>query len=293
VIRVGPAGWSYPDWEGVVYPRPKPRGFHPLAHLLNFVDCVEVNSSFYAIPRVDLAARWVGLAGEREGFRFLVKLHQGFTHAPPLPEEAFGKLVQAFLEGVEPLAHSGKLGALLIQFPVSFTHTREGERRLDRLSEVLGHLPLAIELRHRSWFGSQVLAGLRRRRMSLLHLDLPHSSSHPPPWFETTGPIGYLRLHGRNAENWFARGVGRDERYDYLYTPSEIDEMVEKARRLATEHDQTYVITNNHFQGQAVVNALEIRARLTGRAPIAPAQLVERYPRLREITRIFGQQSLF
>ena len=129
--------------------------------------------------------------------------------------------------------------------------------------------------------------------MSLLHIDLPRAKDHPPSWFEATGAIGYLRLHGRNTANWFAKGVGRDDRYDYLYTPGEIDELVEKAQRIAREHDETYVITNNHFEGQAVANALEIRARLEGTSPLAPPQLVERYPRLRDVTRVSGQQNLF
>ncbi len=293
MIRVGPAGWSYADWEGIVYPRPRPKGFHPLAHLLPFVDCVEVNGTFYGLPRAEYVARWAEIVGEKEGFQLLAKLHQEFTHAPPLSESSFAARASAFLAGLDPLVRSGRFGALLLQFPLGFTRNRANEERLDRLAEAFGHLPLAVELRHRSWFEPPILADLRRREMSLLHIDLPAAADHPPDWFESTGPIGYLRLHGRNAATWFARGVGRDQRYDYLYPPAELDTLVEKAQRLAREHDETYVITNNHFEGQAVANALEIRARLAGAPVAAPATLVARYPHLDGCTRVSGQQSLF
>ena len=295
MIRVGPAGWSYEDWKGVVYPRPRPKGFHPLAYLLPFIDCVEINSSFYAMPSADHAASWAELVRARPDFRFLVKLHRDFTHGPPSRGEAFEALAKAFLAGVDPLRESGKLSALLLQFPVSFIRSRKGEeeRRLDRLADAFPGLPLAIELRHRSWFEPEALANLRRRRMSLLHIDLPPARDHPPPWFEPTGPIGYLRLHGRNSRNWFRKGAGRDERYDYLYPADEVEELVGRARRLAGEHDETFVVTNNHFEGQAMANALEIRAQLGGTPVPAPAQLVERYPRLRALTRPTGQQRLF
>jgi uncharacterized protein YecE (DUF72 family) len=295
VIRVGTAGWSYEDWQGIVYPRPRPKGFHPLAYLLPFLGCVEVNSSFYAMPRPEHAERWVELVQERPDFRFLVKLHRDFTHGPPFRSPELRERAEAFLHGVEPLREAGKLGALLIQFPVSFVRgeVRGAGDRLDRLSETFRGLPLAVELRHRSWFVPGSLDDLRRRRMSLLSVDLPAAREHPPVRFEPTGPIGYLRLHGRNARNWFRRGAGRDERYDYLYTPDELDELAARARRLAGEHDETYVVTNNHFEGQAVANALEIRTRLEGSPVCAPPQLVERYPHLRTVTRTAGQQFLF
>jgi len=293
VIRVGPAGWSYADWEGIVYPRPKPRGFHPLAYLLPFVDCVEVNGTFYGTPQAEVVERWVQLAREREGFELLAKLHQEFTHAEPLADRAFDARASAFLAGLDPLVRSGLLGALLLQFPVSFSCSRANEARLDRLAEAFGRLPLAVELRHRSWFEPEPLAALRRRGMSLLHIDLPAATDHPPAEFLSTGPIGYLRLHGRNVGTWFTRGAGRDERYDYLYAPEELDALVAKARRLAGEHDRTYVVTNNHFEGQAVANALEIRARLAGGKVPAPATLVARYPHLADQTLVSGQQSLF
>ncbi|MCB9914499.1 MAG: DUF72 domain-containing protein [Planctomycetes bacterium] len=296
MIRVGVAGWSYKDWEGIVYPARKPRGFHGLEHLARFTDVMEVNGSFYAMPRAEHAAQWARLT-ERESARapfcFTAKLHQDFTHGAALDERAFAHAVEVFRAGVEPLRRAGRLTALLAQFPVSFARTPAAEAHVERLCDAFGDNGLAFELRHRSWFEARGLELLRRRGASLLSIDLPAAADHPPPRFAPTGPLGYLRLHGRNARAWFTRGAGRDERYDYLYGPRELDELQQTALDLEAEHAEVYVVSNNHFQGQALVNALELRARLEGAPVAAPAELVARYPRLAAVTRTSGQQSLF
>lgn len=299
MIRVGTAGWSYPDWEGIAYPRPRPRGFHPLAHLARYVDCVELNSTFYALPRAEHAARWAELVADRPGFRFLAKVHQDFTHNPaPAPgaTDPWPALARAFRAGLEPLVRARRLAALLLQFPVTFRRAADGERRLERLVELLtdpSGPALAVELRHRSWFAPESLARLARARLALVHIDLPASADHPPPWHEPTAPLGYLRLHGRNARTWFKPGAGRDARYDYLYSPSELGELAQRARRLAGASDETYVVTNNHFEGQALANAIELRSLLEGRRVPAPPELLARFPRLSESASLEGQQRLF
>ena len=294
MIRVGPAGWSYPDWEGIVYPRPKPRGFHPLPFLARTFDCVEVNSSFYAMPRAENAQRWAELVAPFPRFRFLAKLHQDFTHGPALGAREFATAARTFEAGLEPLRGAGRLAALLAQFPAGFRATRAAAARVERLAETFGGaLPLAVELRHASWFTPKALEWSRRLGVALLHIDLPRAVDHPPEDFPPTAALGYYRLHGRNARTWFEKGVGRDDRYDYLYGPAEVDAVVARARRLAAEHDELYVVTNNHFAGQAVANALEIAAGLGGVDLEAPESLLERYPRLRSIARARGQQGLF
>ena len=290
MIRVGPAGWSYADWEGVVYPRPRPRGFHPLPFLAEFFDCVEVNSSFYALPRRDHAARWAEHVASHQDFRFTAKLYAEFTHGPDLAPDAFDEARTAFLAGVEPLVRCGKFAALLVQFPISF---RAGPRAVARLFEAFGELPLAVELRHREWFEPRWTGWMRERGVSLLTIDLPPAKEHPPEVFEATGPLGYLRLHGRNSATWFSRDAGRDDRYDYLYGPSEVEQLVARMQRLASEHDEVFVVTNNHFEGQAVVNGLELQAALRPGKVSSPPQLVERYPQLGRIARVRGQQRLF
>lgn len=292
MIRVGPAGWSYPDWEGTVYPRTKPRGFHGLAYLSRFVSMIEINSSFYALPRSEHAQRWTELVAHSPDFRFIAKVHQDFTHTQrPLAE--LDRELAAFHSGVEPMRSSGKLSGLLAQFPFGFRRDPTAVRRLTDLRARFDRVPLILELRHREWFVPESIAHITGLGCSLSAIDLPPSSDHPPLQHPIPGPIGYLRLHGRNSATWFARDSGRDQKYDYLYTPREIDELAERAQRLAGEHDQTFVVTNNHFEGKAVANALELLAKLTGQSVAAPRQLVERYPRLATIARPDGEALLF
>ena len=85
-------------------------------------------------------------------------------------------------------------------------------------------------------------------------------------------------------------GAGR---YDYLYPKPELSQLAEKARRLAAQHDETFVVMNNHFEGQAVANAIELKAELGTVRPSAPPGLVERFPRLADVVRVEGQQRLF
>jgi len=291
VIHVGPAGWSYADWEGRVYPISKPAGFHPLAFLARFFDCIEINSSFYAMPRPEHAAHWVQLVAARPDFRFLVKLNREFTHGT-VPD-AWGERADEYRKGIEPLVRSRKLGAVLAQFPASYCFGAEEVRRLGRIKSLFPETALVLEVRHASWFTPPGLDAIRGLSYSLAYVDLPPAWNHPPDWHVPTGPIGYLRLHGRNTDQWFRREAGRDDKYDYLYDESEVDALATKARRIASVHAETSVVTNNHFAGKAVANALELRARLLGEAVPAPSEIAEAFPRLRAHVRIEGQQSFF
>lgn len=300
MIRVGPAGWSYADWEGRVTPRRRPRGFHGLAHLARFVDLVELNTSFYALPRADHAARWAELVADRPRFRFSAKLygeftHAGVTHGETLAPEAYTQTVRAFRAGLAPLRAAGRLAVLLAQFPLAFRRSKGAVQRLERLAETFGGEALVLELRHASWFDAAGLRVLERLPVSLATIDLPSDPRHPPAATEApqVGPIAYLRLHGRNSAAWFDPAAGRDQRYDYLYSPAEVTELARVARRLASGADETAVVTNNHFGGQAVANALELVGALDGSLPAAPAELVEAFPYLRGQVRVAGQDTLF
>ena len=293
MIRVGTAGWSYPDWEGIVYPRRKPRGFHPLRHLARYVDCVEVNASFYAPLDAENVRRWLACVSDRPQFRFTAKLHRSFTHEPLEDSDvALAQRADDFLAGLEPLRSAHVLSGVLVQFPLSFAWSAPARARLERLAMSLARVPLVLEVRHKSWFERQALAEIERLGYSLARIDLPASDSHPPADPPAIGALAYVRLHGRNQGAWFARGAGRDQRYDYLYAPEELDEIVTLVRRLARGSDETVVITNNHFSGKAVANALEILAGL-GKRPSAPAELVAAYPRLARVADTDGQRPLF
>src|SRR5689334_13401671 len=170
-VRVGTSGWSYPSgagtWNGVFYPKPRPKGFDELAFYARHFDTVEVNNTFYAQPRAEIARAWA----ERTppGFEFAVKLFQKFTHprmyearvAKSLPKDAAvdvsalvdvnGADLDEFRRGIAPLADAGKLGALLAQFPPSFKDTPASREAIARLLRAFREYPVAVELRHKSW----------------------------------------------------------------------------------------------------------------------------------------------
>ena len=301
MIRVGPAGWSYPDWEGRVYPRKKPKGFHPLRQLARYFDCIEINSSFYAAPSARNSAHWAELVHERAQFRFTAKLQQIFTHEP-LSQDARERdaEVRAFHAGLQPLADAKKLAALLVQFPHSFRRSAEGEARLRWIAETFGGWPLVLELRQRSWFAPDALSFVRELGYTLCAIDLPLGAERPseaelvaPGERAGPRPLAYLRLHGRNAAAWFDPRAGRDQKYDYLYEPGEVREIVQATRRMAQGADETFVITNNHFSGKAVANGLELLAGLSEGQVLGPVELLDAFPRLRACVRPDGQDSLF
>jgi len=279
IVRIGPAGWSYKDWEGVVYP-PKPgKGFDPLAYLARFFNTIEINSSFYRPPSTSTAESWARRVARRKDFTFTAKLHRVFTHERG---KATKKDEKDFREGMAPLVKAGKLGALLLQFPWSFKNTDEDRVYLSKLLEQFREYPLVLEVRHTSWNNENIYEWLEERGVGICNIDQPVFSRSIRPAAMTTSPVGYVRMHGRNYQNWFRDKAPRDERYNYLYSLDELDPWLTRIKQVAKQTRETYVITNNHFRGQAVVNAVEIKAALEEERVPAPEPLFEHYARLKE-----------
>jgi uncharacterized protein YecE (DUF72 family) len=278
-ILVGPAGWSYADWRGRVYPERAGTKFDTLALVAKYFDVVEINSSFYYPPRPETARAWLERAAHNPNFIFTAKLHKVFTHKR---ERLTSDDERAFREGIDPLREAGKLGALLIQFPWSFKNDQEARVYLGQLVGWFKDYPLVVELRHESWNQPRVLQTLEDLNVGLCDIDQPQFANSIKPAAEVTSSIGYVRLHGRNYQNWFREEANVLERYDYLYGMDELEPWVERIRQVADKAKQTFVITNNHARGQSLVNAFEILAQLEeGRVP-GPAKLIETYPRLAE-----------
>ena len=267
-ILIGPAGWSYKDWVGKVYPDPAPPGFDPLAYLAQVFPCIEVNSSFYRPPSARMSESWAKRTPE--SFVFTVKAWERFTHDKETFTEADARLFQ---EGVAPLLEAGKLGALLLQFPWFF---RDGEKERDRIRRAAdalrGWAPLVIELRHVSWLDA--LEFLRGQELNFCNIDQPKSSTAITGTRLVTGPVGYVRLHGRNAKAWFSKDAGRDQKYDYLYSREELRLWEDAIREM--EAEKLFVILNNHFQGKAIANALMLMKAL-GKDVIPPPPVQEAY----------------
>lgn len=275
MIRFGVAGWDYKDWWGVVYPAVRPRGFDPLAYLAKYFDALEINSTFYRPADPGAARRWAQRVSHNPNFKFTVKLWQRFTHQRDTawsPQE-----VDSVRASLEPLAESGRLGCLLAQFPWSFKRTPESREWLEDLVAAWGDFPLAVEVRHASWNVPEFYASLAERGVGVVNIDQPVFKNSIKPGAQVTADVGYVRLHGRNYEHWFSENAQPHERYDYLYSGDELKPWIERIREVAERARETYVIANNHYRGQAVVNAAMLRKLYSGGEVEVPPELEEAY----------------
>jgi uncharacterized protein YecE (DUF72 family) len=292
----------------VFYPparRPKsPRGFDELAFYAEHFNTVEVNSTFYGQPRADVCRKWVDRTPA--AFKFSVKLYQKFTHPKMFGERIAGALppdardadlvgalarptasdLDEFKRGIDPLASAGKLGALLAQFPASFKDDPASRDYLAHLVESLGGYTVAVELRHKSWSDDAggTLALLNGFGAAWVQIDEPKFRfSIRQNFLPNVKGCYYMRLHGRNAANWWSHGAAED-RYDYLYSASELQEFSDTAAAAKQLVKKLYLYANNHFSAKSIANAAMIKQQLG--EPIDgeyPPEFLERYPELRGV----------
>lgn len=295
-LRIGTSGWHYPRgrgaWTGIFYPlkADRRRGFDELTFYAERFNSVEVNATFYGQPRAAVSLGWVRRT--RPGFEFSVKLYQKFTHprmsadvSPIAPQD-----IDLFKAGIEPLAVSGRLGTLLAQFPPSFKPSPEAAAYLDWLLTTFKAYPVAVELRHRGW--SDAWAHTRQlldaHASAWVQIDEPKFGSSIQQDFSSGAtaqdvagaPFLYVRLHGRNAEQWW-RPEQSEDRYNYLYSEGELQPFAEATARARALVKKAYMYLNNHFAAQAIANAAMLR-HLLDEPPgePLPAELVTRYPML-------------
>ena len=288
-VYIGPAGWSYPDWNGIVYPRRKPRGFDPLAYIASYFNLIEINSTFYRIPTADTCRSWAKRVQHNDAFVFSVKAFQEFTHKKaPIDHGDVGR----FKKAVGPLYDAGVLSAVLIQFPWSFRFREETRDHVCALTESFSPFPTAVEVRHASWSGAVALDMFREQGMTLCGIDQPIIGDSLEPDVFLPGEAGhYFRLHGRNYKRWFDRKANRDDRYDYLYSSHELTRIQKRIQSAAATPGKVHVVLNNHFRGQAVANALQLKNMIEGTRARAPAHLRDRYPQLAAHTQVFPAPS--
>jgi uncharacterized protein YecE (DUF72 family) len=276
-IYIGIAGWSYPDWRGIVYPDSKT---DQLKFISKYVDCVEINSTFYRPPDEKISMSWLEKTKEKEDFFFTAKLHRDFTHEGKIDSD----MVKSFHTGLKPMLEAGKLKNLLAQFSFAFTNTEENRRHLAEIAENFSDsFKLAVEVRHKSWQDSDGLKFFEQLGVSVCNLDYPLAKNSFDMQDCTIGQFGYLRMHGRNYEKWFSKDAGRDETYDYYYSDIELEQIKERVEKISEAFEYLVVITNNHYRGAELANALELKVLISGKKTEVPQPLLKAYPQLSKI----------
>jgi uncharacterized protein YecE (DUF72 family) len=285
-IHIGTAGWSYKDWEGVVYPAQLKRTQHPVEYLAQYLDMIEINTSFYGHIKPELGKFWCRKAAAvNPEFVFTAKLNKAFTHSPLAVIESTSAATikpntedeELAKEGLDSVAGEGRLGALLLQFPVSFKNTNANRDYLDELLLRFKQYPCAVEVRHSSWNNEGILRYFVQKGISFVNIDQPRLGKSLSGTEHVTAPFAYVRLHGRNYDQWFESDRCED-RYNYLYAPPELAVWKNKIENLAQKAGVTFVVANNHFEGKAAVNALQLKHLVSGRPVKAPEILVRAYP---------------
>jgi uncharacterized protein YecE (DUF72 family) len=275
MIRFGVAGWDYKDWAGTVYPAGRHKRFDPLEYLSEFFDTVDFNSTFYGAGSAKASESWVRRVTHNPRFRFTAKLWKRFTHER---EQAWSREeVDQVREALSPLVDAERMGAVLAQFPWSFRRTPENEEWLGDILRTFHDFPMAVEVRHTSWNEPAFYAGLTEQHVGIVNIDQPVFQHSIKPGAVVTGMVGYVRLHGRNYYNWFRDEAETHERYDYLYSEEELKAWLDRIHEVARQAQETYVITNNHYLGQAPANAAMLK-KLAGEPDVTvPPELEEKY----------------
>jgi uncharacterized protein YecE (DUF72 family) len=254
-IYIGTSGYSYKDWKGVFYPeRMTPAGF--LGHYAGTFPFVELNFSYYRQPDRGMLERMIEQTPT--DFRFSIKAHRDLTHTRG---EGWEQAAEKFLlGGAAPLREASRLAGILLQFPYSFHRDTENRRYLSSVTEYFSGFPLFVEFRNTDWQLDDVYSGLRERNIGIVNTDTPDLASLPENRAILTADRGYIRFHGRNSGTWWKGD--NVSRYDYLYSPEELREWVERIRDMLKKVTVLYVAFNNHHKGQAVKNALQLREML-------------------------------
>jgi uncharacterized protein YecE (DUF72 family) len=250
----GTSGFSYDDWVGNYYPEKLPRKDW-LSYYASEFNALELNSTYYAVPAVPMMESLARRTGD--GFMFAVKANQDMTHKREHGEDTS----RAFISAIQPLVDTGKLGCILAQFPFSFGYRAEHREYLEKFHEWMKDYPLVIEFRNSAWLNSQTLDWMRTRSIAFCCVDEPQLPRLMPPVAEVTGEIGYIRFHGRNKSRWWDNEHPW-ERYDYTYSPEELEEWGPKIEMIARSAKNTFIFANNHWKSQAVNTIRQVRSML-------------------------------
>lgn len=299
-VRIGTASWTDPTMTapGVFYPPDATTAEERLVYYANQFPIVEVDATYYALPARRTGELW--LERTPPDFTFDIKAHALMTGQPSelkrlprdlreslpaelssekrvyardLPKEVEDEIWKRFLDGIEPLRSSGKLGAVFLQYPRWFFPTSESRDEIVRARERLGDTPFAVELRHASWFNEKnmdrTLRFLEAHEIPFVMVDAPPGtkSSVPPMTVVTSSKLAVVRFHGRRTETWEKSGIPVVERFRYLYDEGELGEWVPRIREAASQVPEIHVLMNNCYANYGTTNAREIADLLAADVP--------------------------
>jgi uncharacterized protein YecE (DUF72 family) len=250
MIFIATSGYAYKDWKGRFYPEDL-KDKDMLSFYSRTFSFTEVNSSYYRMPNSYMFYHMIKKTPD--GFLFSVKAYGGMTHQQDLSDATVNK----FSDALKPLIEQNRLSCVLFQFPYSFHNTEKNRDFLKRVRERLREIPIAVEFRSVDWLTMDVINLLRQNCLIFVGVDEPPIKGLLPPVVVATGPIGYIRFHGRNAQKWYNHDKAY-ERYDYLYTEEGLKEWVPKINELSKKVDVIFIAMNNHFNAKAVINAKQL-----------------------------------
>jgi uncharacterized protein YecE (DUF72 family) len=314
-VRVGTCSWADEALTKYWYPKGVPSGAR-LAYYAEHFDTVEVDSTYYRLPAVEMVQRWAERTPDDfvmhvKAFGVMTRHPVKIDQLPPdlrddAPRDDRGRIerpsrefraeiFRRFLEALEPLRSAGKLGGLLFQFPPYVVPKEASYDYLAWARDQVGDDRMLVEFRHRAWYEEdqreETLRFLEEHEMSHVVVDAPRMDGKNVPLtvLGLTSPLLYLRLHGRNAETWNVRGGSASERFDYLYPEEELAEWVGPLKELSGQAEEAYVLFNNNNRSrvggrevaQAPTNA-EMLRDLLGQAKVpvsAPAAGTAAEPR--------------
>ena len=299
-VRIGTASWTDPTMTapGVFYPPDATTAEDRLVYYANQFPIVEVDATYYALPSRRQGELW--LERTPPGFTFDIKAHALMTGQPSevkrlpkdireslpaelldqkrvyardLPNEIEDEIWARFLDGIEPLRSSGKLGAVFLQYPRWFFPTSESRDEIVKARDRLGDTPFAVELRHASWFNEKnrerTIGFLDKYQIPFVMVDAPPGtkSSVPPVTVVSSPRLAVVRFHGRRTETWEKSGIPVVERFRYLYDEGELGEWVPRIREAADQVPEIHVLMNNCYANYGTTNAREIAELLASQVP--------------------------
>lgn len=271
-LWVGTSGYSYVEWIDAGFYPPGTKSAHMLPHYVNAFPTVELNFTWYQMPKAQVLERM--RVQVSPAFRFAVKLTRTLTHE--VAPDQWQDQVRQYRDGIAPLLQARQLAAVLVQLAPYFDRTRSHRRYLAELLDELAGLPVAIEFRHRSWAKDRVFTELEERRVTLVAVDAPDLPNLFPRLDVVTNPdFFYIRFHGRNTQGW--RSGNMQKKFDYHYSAAELAGWTDdRTLAMGTQAQTGYFFFNNHVRGQATENARQLMGQLTGRGAAVVSKLPEK-----------------